>query len=81
MTGEDRNNRFRRSTALNNLNSKPTHFKKRKMTGKISVLAHSTVNPYPDLLKFYSNIRDETACINKYPPVRKLSQMKTYRAL
>ena len=30
-------------------------------------------NPYPDLIiNFYSNIRDETACINKYTPVRKL---------
>ena len=29
-------------------------------------------NPHPDP-NFYSNIRDETACINKYAPVRKLS--------
>ena len=30
--------------------------------------------PYPDP-NFYSKIRDETACINKYTPVRKLSQL------
>ena len=30
-------------------------------------------NPYPDP-NLYSNIRDETACINKYSPVRKLPQ-------
>ena len=29
-------------------------------------------NPYPDS-NFYINIRDETACINKYAPLRKLS--------
>ena len=30
-------------------------------------------NTYPDRF-FYSNIRDEMACINKYASVRKLSQ-------
>ena len=46
-----------------------------KDEGKISVLAHTIVfkimqtNPYTD-----PNLLYETACINKYAPIRKLSQ-------
>ena len=58
--------------------------------GKISVLAHIIVfkimqtNPYPDP-NFYSNICDETACINStlqhgnYPdPLNKIWDLKDY---
>ena len=37
-------------------------------------------NHYPDP-NLYSNIHDETECINKYAPVRKLSQTGSFLAV